>query len=73
MSASHFTSILIWLPIAGALLIWLLPLSRYATGSLALLISFAEVGFWIKQAAHFDFSQPGLPPLILPPYPHPSH
>src|SRR4051812_11058128 len=60
MNASYLTSILIWLPVAGAILIWLLPLSRYATGSLALLISFAEVGFWIKQAAHFDFSQPGL-------------
>ena len=60
MNASYYTSILIWLPIAGALLIWLLPLSRYATGSLALLFSFAEVGVWIKQAAHFDFSQPGL-------------
>ena len=45
MNASSLTSILIWLPIAGALLIWLLPLSRYATGSLALLFSLAEVGF----------------------------
>jgi NADH-quinone oxidoreductase subunit M len=60
VNASYLTSILIWLPIAGAVLIWLLPLSRYATGALALLISFAEVGLWIKQAAHFDFSQPGL-------------
>src|SRR4051794_20279559 len=60
MNASYLTSILIWLPVAGAIVIWVLPLSRYATGSLALLISFAEVGFWIKQAAHFDFSQPGL-------------
>ncbi len=60
MNASYLTSILIWLPVASAILIWLLPLSRYATGSLALLISFAEVGVWIKQAAHFDFSQPGL-------------
>jgi NADH-quinone oxidoreductase subunit M len=60
MSPSYVTSILIWLPIAGALLIWLLPLSSYATGSLALLFSFAEVGFWIRQATHFDFSRPGL-------------
>jgi len=60
VNASALTSILIWLPIAGAILIWLLPLSRYATGALALLISFAEVGFWIKQAAHFNFSQSGL-------------
>ena len=60
MNATSLTSILIWLPIAGALLIWLLPLSRYATGSLALLLSLAEVGFWIEQAARFDFSQSGL-------------
>jgi NADH-quinone oxidoreductase subunit M len=60
MSASYLTSILIWLPIAGALLIWLLPLSRYATGSLAMLIALAEVGFWIEQAARFDFSGAGV-------------
>src|SRR5690242_14709520 len=60
MSANSLTSILIWLPIAGALLIWLLPLSRYATGSLALLFSLAEVDFWIEQAARFDFSRSGL-------------
>ena len=60
MSATSLTSILIWLPIAGALLIWLLPLSRYATGSLALLFSLAEVGCWIEQAARFDFSGSGL-------------
>jgi len=60
VSATALTSILIWLPIAGALVIWLLPLSRYATGSLALLFSLAEVGFWIEQAARFNFSQPGL-------------
>jgi NADH-quinone oxidoreductase subunit M len=60
MSASALTSILIWLPIAGAIGVWLLPLSRYATGSLALLFSLAEVGFWIEQAARFDFSRSGL-------------
>jgi NADH-quinone oxidoreductase subunit M len=60
VNASSLTSILIWLPIAGALLIWLLPLSRYATGSLALLFSLAEVGFWIEQAARFDFARSGL-------------
>jgi NADH-quinone oxidoreductase subunit M len=60
MSASSLTSILIWLPIAGALLIWLLPLSRYATGSLAMLFALAEVGFWIEQAARFDFARSGL-------------
>src|SRR6185369_5152990 len=39
VNATSLTSILIWLPVAGAILIWLLPLSRYASGSLALLFS----------------------------------
>jgi len=60
MSMSTVTSVLIWLPIASALVIWLLPLSRYATGSLALLVSLLEVGLWIEQAARFDFSRSGL-------------
>jgi NADH-quinone oxidoreductase subunit M len=54
------TTILIWLPIAAALVVWILPLSRYATGSLAVLVSLAEVGIWIEQAARFDFSKTGL-------------
>ena len=60
MSANSLTSILIWLPIAGAILVSLLPLSRYATGALAMLFSLAEVGFWIEQAARFDFARSGL-------------
>jgi NADH-quinone oxidoreductase subunit M len=60
MHASALTSILIWLPVAGALLVWLLPLSRLASGSLAMLFSLAEVGFWIEQATRFNFAQPGL-------------
>ncbi|HKB94983.1 MAG TPA: NADH-quinone oxidoreductase subunit M [Gaiellaceae bacterium] len=51
---------LIWLPVAGAIAIWILPLSRYATGSLAVLVSLAEVGIWIEQAARFDFTRSGL-------------
>jgi len=54
------TTVLIWLPIAAALVVWLLPLSRYATGSLAVLVSLVEVGIWIEQAARFDFSRTGL-------------
>jgi NADH-quinone oxidoreductase subunit M len=54
------TSVLIWLPIAAGLAVWALPLSRYATGSLAVLVSLAEVGIWIEQAARFDFDQRGL-------------
>jgi len=56
----NLTSVLIWLPIAGALAVWILPLSRYATGSLAVLVSLAEVGIWIEQAIRFDFGHGGL-------------
>jgi NADH-quinone oxidoreductase subunit M len=60
MTISSFTSLLIWLPIGAAIVVWLLPLSRYATGALAVLVSLLEVGIWIEQAARFDFSQSGL-------------
>jgi NADH-quinone oxidoreductase subunit M len=60
VTISSVTSVLIWLPIASALVIWMLPLSRYATGSLAVLVSLVEVGFWIEQAARFDFGRSGL-------------
>jgi NADH-quinone oxidoreductase subunit M len=60
MSSTLLTSILIWLPVAGAIAIWLLPLSKYATGSLAVLVSLIEVGFWIEQAGRFDFHRHGL-------------
>jgi len=60
MTTSTITSVLIWLPIAGALAIWILPLSRYATGSLAVLVSLVEVGFWNEKAARFDFGRSGL-------------
>jgi NADH-quinone oxidoreductase subunit M len=60
MSTTLLTSILIWLPIAGAVAVWLLPLSKYATGSLAVLVALIEVGFWIEQASRFDFNRSGL-------------
>jgi NADH-quinone oxidoreductase subunit M len=60
MTISTVASLLIWLPIAAGLVIWVLPLSRYATGSLALLASLVEVGLWIEQAARFDFGRSGL-------------
>ncbi|HET8894325.1 MAG TPA: NADH-quinone oxidoreductase subunit M [Gaiellaceae bacterium] len=60
MTVSSFTTVLICLPLAGALAIWILPLSRYATGALALLVSLVEVGVWIEQAARFDFQRSGL-------------
>jgi NADH-quinone oxidoreductase subunit M len=60
MTVSSFTSLLIWLPIGAGIAIWVLPLSRYATGALAVLVSLLEVGIWIEQAARFDFSRHGL-------------
>src|ERR1043165_3128660 len=60
MPTTFLPPLLILLPIAGALAIWLLPLSKYATGSLAVLVSLIEVGFWIEQAANFNFHRSGL-------------
>ena len=60
MTASSFTSLLIWLPIGAAIAVWVLPLSRYATGALAVLVSLLEVGIWIEQLARFKFSEHGL-------------
>jgi NADH-quinone oxidoreductase subunit M len=54
------TTALILLPVAGALLVWILPLQPFAIGSTALLVALAEVGLWIDSVARFDFSRPGL-------------
>jgi NADH-quinone oxidoreductase subunit M len=54
------TTILIFLPMAGALVVWLLPLSRQAVASIATLISFAEIVFWISAVERFDFSSGAL-------------
>jgi NADH-quinone oxidoreductase subunit M len=50
-------TILILLPIGGALVLWTLPLTRFAAGSFAFLVSLVEVGFWIDGVARFDFSK----------------
>ena len=54
------TTILIVLPVAGALLVAVAPLSTYWLGSLAALVSLVEVGFWITPASKFDFGSPQL-------------
>jgi NADH-quinone oxidoreductase subunit M len=53
-------TLLIAFPIAGALLVWLLPLQREATAGLAFLIAVAEVGWWIGSVFRFDFDSPEL-------------
>jgi NADH-quinone oxidoreductase subunit M len=51
------TTILILLPIAGAVALWFAPwLSARAAGGLALLVALAELAFWVGTALNFDFS-----------------
>jgi NADH-quinone oxidoreductase subunit M len=54
------TTILIFLPVAGALLVAAAPVTTYWLGSLAALISLVEIGFWITAASRFDFGSPAL-------------
>ncbi|HEY6963168.1 MAG TPA: NADH-quinone oxidoreductase subunit M [Gaiellaceae bacterium] len=49
------TTILILLPLAGALVVAAAPLSTYWLGSFAALVSLIEVGVWITCASRFDF------------------
>jgi NADH-quinone oxidoreductase subunit M len=54
------TTFLILLPVAGALVVAVLPLPRTATAGLAFLVALMEVGLWIVAAARFDFDDGGL-------------
>jgi NADH-quinone oxidoreductase subunit M len=49
------TTTLIFLPLAGALLLWVVPWPRLWAGSIATLIALAEVGLWIVALVDFDF------------------
>lgn len=49
------TTALILVPLGGALVVWLLPLSRFWAGSVALLVSLVEVGLWVNAVVAFDF------------------
>jgi len=51
------TTTLIVLPLAAALVVWLLPVSGRAAGALALLTAFVEVALWGLAVAGFDFDQ----------------
>lgn len=55
------TTWLVFLPLAGALVVWLLPLRTAAqAGGLALLIALADLALWVGTAANFDFASGGL-------------
>jgi NADH-quinone oxidoreductase subunit M len=60
MSSGWLTTALILLPVAGALIVWIVPLRPFAVGSTALLVALAEVALWIDAVARFDFDKPGL-------------
>jgi NADH-quinone oxidoreductase subunit M len=54
--SSLLTTTLIFLPIAAALVLWLLPWPRLWAGSLATLVALAEVGLWIVALLDYDFA-----------------
>jgi NADH-quinone oxidoreductase subunit M len=54
------TTLLICLPLAAALIVWVLPLNPVSAGSLSLLAALAEVGVWIQLLVRYDFAQGGL-------------
>jgi NADH-quinone oxidoreductase subunit M len=60
MNAGWLTTALILLPVAGAIVVWVLPMRPFAVGSTALLVALAEVALWVDAVARFDFDRPGL-------------
>src|SRR5947199_10868806 len=54
------TTLLIVLPLAAALIVWLLPLNPVSAGALALLAALAEVGVWVQMLVRYDFAAGGL-------------
>jgi NADH-quinone oxidoreductase subunit M len=56
MRTDLLTTVLICLPLLGALAVWLLPARSERIGALAFLIALAEVAVWITAVQRFDFS-----------------
>src|SRR4051812_15929969 len=54
-------TILVFLPLAGAIIVWLLPIPRVA-GPIALLFALAEVGVWITALVRMDFDSGSVTP-----------
>ena len=49
------TTLMIAVPLVGALVVWAAPVSRESTASLALLAALAEVGLWLGSIRNFEF------------------
>ena len=54
------TTLLIFVPIAAAVAIWLLPLPGRTAASFALLAALIEVGIWVSALQRFEFGSSGL-------------
>jgi NADH-quinone oxidoreductase subunit M len=54
------TTMLIVLPLVGALVVWTAPLPREGTATLAVLVALAEVAVWLITVAGFDFDSTAL-------------
>ncbi|MGL6278939.1 MAG: complex I subunit 4 family protein [Gaiella sp.] len=52
------TTLLIVVPLAAALVVWIAPLSKESTAGLAFLAALAEVGLWVGGIRSFDFASP---------------
>ena len=53
-------TLLIVLPLAAALIVWLLPLNPLSAAALSLLAALAEIGIWIQLLVRYDFARGGL-------------
>ena len=51
------TTALIVLPIAGALVVAVLPLTRVGTAALSFLVAVSEIALWVVTASRFDFGR----------------
>ena len=51
------TTALIVLPIAGALVVAVLPLTRVGTAALSFLVALSEIALWVVTASRFDFGR----------------
>ena len=55
-------TILIFLPLAGAIFVWLVPIARVAGSDRAPRSRSSEVGFWITALARMDFDSTSVTP-----------
>ena len=60
MNEQWLTTALVLLPAGGALVVWLLPWTRFWAGSVAVLVALVEVALWVEAARAVDLGDGGL-------------